>query len=474
MKKLFFLISLFLCANLYAQSFDGLSEDIADGDYGNLKAVVISQRGEVIYEDYFRGTFINELHVLNSVTKSVGSALIGIANRQGKIRVTDKLPKFFDALYPMNTGDFSNKQEITVEAVLQLRDGIAWDEWTLDYRDPNNPLFAMIASGDWYRSVLTTPMDAQPGEKFAYNTGVSTLMSRMIRSTTGMGPREFAMAELLGPLGISNIHWEGWSPGGQGTGLTDWPNPDEDEPLGFGIWMKPRDMLKFGELYLNDGVYNGRRILDKDWIDASWQTYSNSENTELFTNPGSGYGYQWWITRLNDARGRSFPTYYADGWGHQFILVIPELDVVFVSVADDYDYEGPGIGTILRTVVLPELNPTLDDRFDGAWYDPQTSGQGVTLEILDDGNRLVGFWYTYDDEGEKRWFIFNGDITGDSSEVSVNQTTGGKFLQTDPVEESEWGAARFVTVDCDHINFEITSAEVNTTVELTRLTGECS
>ncbi|MDH3902027.1 MAG: beta-lactamase family protein [Xanthomonadales bacterium] len=474
MKRLPVLFALFFCAQLHAQPFDGLSDDIANGDYGNLKAVVISRHGEVIYEDYFRGTFVNELHVLNSVTKSVGSALIGIANRQGKIQTDDQLPKFFNALYPMSTGSFSDKQAITVEAVLQQRHGITWDEWTLDYRDVNNPLYGMIASGDWYRNVLTTPIDAQPGEKFAYSTGVSTLMSRMIRSTTGMSPRAFAMAELFGPLGISNIHWEGWSAGGRGSGLTDWPNPDEDEPLGFGIWMKPRDMLKFGQLYLDDGVYNGRRILDKGWIDASWKTYSNSENTELFTNPGSGYGYQWWVTRLNDTRGRSFPAYYADGWGHQFILVIPELDVVFVSVADDYDYTGPGIGTILRTVVLPELNPRLDNRYDGAWYDPQTDGQGVTLEILDDGNRLVGFWYTYDENGEKRWFIFNGEISGDVAEVSILQTSGGRFLQPDPVEESEWGTGRFITVDCNHVNFEIISAEVKTTVELTRITGNCS
>ncbi len=82
-----------------------------------------------------------------------------------------------------------------------------WDEWTLDYRHPNNPVGQMISSGDWYQYVLTRPIDAQPGQKFAYGTGVSSLMSRMIRSSTGLSPRKFAMQGLFEPLGIDTIQW---------------------------------------------------------------------------------------------------------------------------------------------------------------------------------------------------------------------------------------------------------------------------
>ena len=473
MKRFIILFVLLFCASVKAQPFDNLTDQIANGDYGALKAVVISHHGQIIYEEYFRGTQANDLHQVHSVTKSVGSALVGIANRQGKIQLDDGMTRFFDALYPMSSEEFRNKRAISVEDVLQQRSGIAWDEWTVPYSNPGNPMARAMNSGDWYRYVLTTPIDAQPGEKFTYNTAGSTLMSRMIRSTTGMSPRNFAMTELFGPLGISNIHWEGWSSQGMGNGMTNFPNPDGDEPLGFMMWMRPLDMLKFGELYLNDGVHEGRRIIEKEWIEASWQAYSNQDNTPLFTRPGSGYGYQWWTTHLVDTRDRTFPAYYAEGWAHQFIMVIPQLDLVFVSVADDYTYTGPGIGTILRTTVLPELDPTLDERFNGAWYNPQTSGQGLTLEVLDDGNRLIGFWYTYDDNGAKRWFIVNGDINDTAAEVSIMHTSGGAFLQADPVEVSEWGTGRFITVDCDHINFEITSPEINTTVELSRITGQC-
>ena len=106
MRKLLALFTLFFCAQLYAQPFDGLSDEITNGDYGNLKAVVISRHGEIIYEDYFRGTLVNELHVLNSVTKSIGSALIGIANRQGKIQPDDELPKFFQCALPDEHREF--------------------------------------------------------------------------------------------------------------------------------------------------------------------------------------------------------------------------------------------------------------------------------------------------------------------------------------------------------------------------------
>ncbi len=181
-----------------------------------------------------------------------------------------------------------------------------------------NPTHEAIMSDDWYRYFLSQPMNAQPGENFTYSTIGSGLMSRMIRTVSGQDPHDFAMQELFGPLGINDIHWEGYSEQGRGTGLTDWPNPDGDEPLVFGLWLKPADRVKFGELYLNGGVYNGRRILDQSWIDASWENYSHSGNTELFAGkPDSGYGYQWWTLSSVDTKDRSWIINYAAGWGRQ-------------------------------------------------------------------------------------------------------------------------------------------------------------
>ena len=104
MRIALFLLTLLYWQSLFAQQFDGLSEAIETGNYGSLKAVVIAQHGEIIYEHYFRGTGPGDLHQVFSVTKSVGSALIGIAHRKGMIRLDQRLDEFFSALYPMQIG----------------------------------------------------------------------------------------------------------------------------------------------------------------------------------------------------------------------------------------------------------------------------------------------------------------------------------------------------------------------------------
>lgn len=458
---------------LAAQTFDGLSESIEQGSYGNLKAVIVSRHGETLYEEYFRGSRAGDLHQVQSVTKSIGSALIGIAHRQGRLRPDQTLAHFFSGLYPMSEGLYADKAAITAEQVLQQRHGIEWDEASFDYRDPRNPVFAMIGSGDWYRYVLTRPTDAAPGNRFTYNTGASTLMSRMIRVATGMGPADFAEQELFGPLGIEAYHWEGYSADGMGHGLTDWPNPDGDPPLGFGLWLRARDLVKIGEMYLSGGTYQGRRILDRSWVDASWVKYSHSGNSDFFRDPGWGHGYQWWIAVLEDARGRAWQVFFASGWGSQVIFVIPELGLVVVTTADNYDHGGPDVNVMLVTQILPELNPWLDQRFNGAWYDPATDGQGLTLEVREDGATVVGFWYTYDGEGNQRWFVLQGLAVADQAEVTIYRTSGGVFLQGDPVLLEEWGSGRFTTTDCDHVTLEFESDEASGTIALTRLSGFC-
>ncbi|MGB7454010.1 MAG: serine hydrolase, partial [Lysobacterales bacterium] len=329
-------------------------------------------------------------------------------------------------------------------------------------------------SDDWYQFVLSRPMDSQPGTKFTYSTGASTLMSRLVRAATGMGPDAFAMQELFGPLEIDQVHWEVYSEGGMGTGLTDWPGPDHDVPLGFSLWLKARDMLKFGELYLNGGVYKGRRILDKSWVDASWTKYSNQGNSDFFPLPGWGHGYQWWIAETPDQLGRNWQVFFASGWGSQVIFVVPELDLVLVTTGDTYDHNGLDVDSLLISL-LSELNPDLDQRFDGSWYDPANDGQGFNLDILDDEKTVTSYWYTYsnDGSGSQRWFLLVGEIDAGVGEVIIYETTGGVFLQSDPYFLEQWGTGRFRAVDCSHINFEFESEEITTTLSLQRITGSC-
>lgn len=470
----YFVITLMLASPLKAQNFDSLGEAIEQGNFGNLKAVIISRHGEIIYEDYFRGSHAGELHQVQSVTKSVGSALIGAAHRQGKIRLDQDMGYFFGELYPMSVSPYANKTAITVEQILQQRHGIEWDESSTDYRNPLNPVLRMIESDDWYQYVLSQPVDAQPGTKFSYSSGASILMSRMVRVASGMAPEDFAMQALFGPLDIEQVHWEVYSEGGMGTGLTDWPAPDHDIPLGFSLWLKARDMLKFGELYLNGGEYNGKRILDESWVNASWTKYSNHTNSDFFSMPGWGHGYQWWIARLDDRFGRNWQVFFASGWGSQVIFVVPELDLVLVTAGHNYDYNGPDVDALLYSV-LSELNPDLDPRFDGSWYDPQTDGQGFNLDILDDEKTVVSYWYTYtsDASGSQRWFVLEGQVSDGIGDVTIYETKGGIFMQSEPHSLVPWGTGRFIAIDCNHINFEFESGEMSASIPLTRITGSC-
>ncbi|MBT8055749.1 MAG: beta-lactamase family protein [Gammaproteobacteria bacterium] len=473
MKALVLSLSLIFPLSVPAQSFEPLDEAIQQGAFGNLKAVIVSQYGDVVFEGYYRGAQPGDLHQVQSVTKSVGSALVGIAARKGLVQADQPLGDYFSGLYDMSSNALSNKSNITVAQVLQQRHGLQWDEDDSDYRDPANPVTQMIQSDDWYRFVLEQPMAAAPGTAFAYSSGASTLMSRVVRVATGMGPDEFAQQELFEPLGIDAVHWEIYSEQGLGNGITQWPNPDHDPSLGFSLWMPARGLLKFGELYLNGGVHEGRRILDESWVEASWTRYSHAGNSDYFYRPGWGHGYQWWIARVADPAGREWTVYFASGWGSQVIFVIPDLGAVIVTVADNYDYNGPDVDVMLISRILPELSPRLDSGYSGSWYDTATSGQGFSLEVLEKRGALVSYWYTYTPEGALRWFILQGELIDGVGEVVVYEASGGRFLQGDEVSLAEWGTARFLPVDCMHLMLEVEAPGLSTTIPLTRLTGEC-
>lgn len=471
--KRFLLILLLVTPGVAAQPFEGLTEAVESGTFGEIKAVAISRHGELIYEQYFRGAQPDDLHQVQSITKSVGSAVLGVAHRKGLLSLDQDMTHIFAGLYDMSHPDLQDKRPITIDNLLTQRHGLLWDEASSDYRDAQNPANQMIASPDWYRYVLETPLAHQPGENFAYSTGASTLMSRVVRAASGRSTEEFAQTELFEPLGITDYHWEGYSEGGMGTGMTQWPNPDADVPLGFGLWLRARDLVKFGELYLNEGIHDGKRILDKSWVDASWSRHSHAGNSDYESPFDWGHGYQWWMMKIDGPLGRPWHVYFASGWGSQVIFVLPELDLVVATVADNYDHSGPDVDTLLMTYVLPALNPRLDSRFNGSWYDPATDGQGFSMEVLDGRGELVSYWYTYTNTGEQRWFVLAGPVVDGVGEVTVYETSGGRFLQSTPPSVEPWGSARFVPLDCNHMNLEVDSDEITTTLSLTRLSGDC-
>lgn len=263
-----------------------------------IDSVIIVRNGYIVEEKYYPPYTKNTRHELYSCTKSFISALVGIAIDEGYIdSVNQRVLDFFPG-YIFGQID-SQKESMTLEDLLLMRSGLEWDEGTPVYQE-------MLATRDWVKFVLDKPMKNEPGTQFNYCSGCSHVLSAIIQYTTGVNTREYAQTRLFDPLNIKNIQWEL-----DGSGI---PNG------GWGLEIKPRDMAKFGYLYLNHGTWDGQQIVPSEWVRVSTQG-------GLATGEGVDYAYQWWVY--------STPNMYAaQGLKGQKIYVIPSLEMVIVFTAD--------------------------------------------------------------------------------------------------------------------------------------------
>jgi CubicO group peptidase (beta-lactamase class C family) len=247
------------------------------------------------------------LHTMQSVTKSVTSAVVGVAIRRGNLPGTGA--HVMSYLNEREVPDPDGRKEaITVEDVLTMRAGLEWDEWGTGYDDPRNDCAQLEASRDWIGFVLAKPMAADPGTSFVYNSGATQLLSGVLRRATGRAIDAYARQHLFAPIGIASFHWK--------------KTPDGLPDTEGGLYLAPRDLARLGLLYLHDGVWDGRRLLPEGWVERSVTPWV--DRTPL----GSGYGYGWWI--LEDGTGDRPKAYAAMGFGGQHLVVVPSLDLVAV------------------------------------------------------------------------------------------------------------------------------------------------
>jgi CubicO group peptidase (beta-lactamase class C family) len=456
---------------------------IQSGEVGQIRSLIIIRDGFLVTEQHFNSQ--GEKRPIFSVTKSIGSALLGIAGHQGaeldlQASILDYLPQY------NNVPNQGQVGLITLHDLLTQRHGYRWDEWSTPFTSPANPVYQMMGTQDWYRTATGWSVLTIPDQIFAYSSGHSSLMSPILQNLTGQGVYAFAQAELFNPMDITDTDWNVFDPRSPNQGITTFPQ--DLEPLGFGLWMKPIDLAKFGELYRLNGVWQGERLLSADWIAQSVLRFSDGNtDPQVFSSEYSGYGYQWWVTRLTDDLNRSFDMYYANGFGRQYVFVIPSLNTVIVSTAADYatSPDTPGIGTVLRESLL--LAFALDDEtpfpltsdLNGSWYDPAHDGQGINFEVLNQGQTLVGYWYTYDPEGgHQRWFTMQGTITDDVASFTIYSTFGGGFLQPTEPNVMVWGTGTLRAHDCGSARMEFTSPVENRSaqiplVRLTAASGAC-
>ena len=212
------------------------------------------------------------LHTIQSVSKSVTSALIGIAIEQGHIESIDNL--IIDYFQEYNSlFDSDLKRSIKIKDLLNMAAGIKWDEFTHAYTDPLNNAATMENSHDWINYILSLPMEDKPGSRFVYNSGITVLLSHILYKATGMHTEEFASKFFFGPLEIEDFYWKKTP-----TGLTDTEG---------GLYLSTKDFSKVGLLYLNGGIWNEKRILTQEWVDLTMTPKIEIEDSERM------YGFQW-------------------------------------------------------------------------------------------------------------------------------------------------------------------------------------
>jgi len=300
--------------------------DYIENDDINIRSVVIVRNGYIVLEEYPSPAYDENItHRLYSVTKSFTSALIGIALDKAYIdNVSQTMLSFFPQYTIDNLDD--QKERITLEHLLMMRAGMFWDEWSAPFSSPDNGIYH-INYGDGVEYALGLPMVAEPGEVWHYNTGASHLLSGIIHMTTNMTTLQFAEENLFDPLGISQVYWSrdqaGYYKGG------------------FDLMLTTRDMAKFGYLFLNNGTWDGQQVIPVNWINVSTSPLTSLDGDR-------GYGYQWWVMP-------SIGAYFAAGLYGQYIIVVPEHDlVVAFTSAIQIDEAHPHFD-LLNTYIIPAI-----------------------------------------------------------------------------------------------------------------------
>ncbi len=234
-----------------------------------INSVLILKNGYLLFEEYYGGFNEKSNQCIWSCTKTITSAMIGIAIDKGLIkRVNEKVLDFFPE-YEFKNID-RRKKEITIEHLLTMSSGLPGKSGLLE----------LSYYHDWVKAVIDEPMKYEPGTVFDYSTGNTHILSAILQKATGMDLLAYTMENLFGPIGISknNLFWSR-DPQGIYTG-------------GHGLNMRSRDMAKFGLLYLNKGRWNGKHIVPEYWVEKSTQAHINTQS-------GEKYGYQWWLNTLD-------------------------------------------------------------------------------------------------------------------------------------------------------------------------------
>jgi len=306
-----------------------MMQKIVDGTYANVHSVLIIKDGKLVFEEYFYDNNKAKLHELRSATKSFVSALTGIAIDKGFIKdKTETVLSYFPDYTIKNLTD--DKKQITIENLLTNQSGLDCD--VSNPKAEGNET-AMNYSDDWVQFTLDLPMVDVPGGKGMYCSGNPITLGKIIERATKMPLPEFAKQTLFKDLGIKNFKWNF--------------KPDASSAETFcQVYLSSRDMAKFGLLYLNKGLWNGKQVVSKNWVEQSLAKHSVVQ--------GVNYGYLWWLKFLN-VDGVKYNGKAAQGNGGQKIYIWEEQNMITVITGGNYNSQSPS-DELIQKYILPAFN----------------------------------------------------------------------------------------------------------------------
>lgn len=303
-------------------------------DYGNITGIVVVKNGAIALERYYHGCGRDDARHVASVTKSVLSALVGIALDEGFLRGTEQRIMEFFPEYRFETGN-EVRQAITIRHLLTMTASYPFEDW-------QEPLERLCMSPDWVGYTLEMlGQGGMPGG-FKYSTAGAHLLSAILTRATGKSARQYANERLFAPIGMNVIPAFEMEAFGYddlfGKNVKGWvSDPAGNSTGGWGLTLTPRDMARFGFLYLNRGIWDGRQIVPARWVEES--TFRNANS----------YGYLWWLFREN-----GLDAYAAMGDGGNMICCVPAKNLV-VAIASDYIQNPRDRWELILKYILPAI-----------------------------------------------------------------------------------------------------------------------
>lgn len=295
----------------------------AEEKFDALHSFVLLRHGQVVAEGWWYPYSAEQRHRLYSLSKSFTATGVGLAIDAGALSLEDLVLDYFPK--DLNVIPHRNLQAMRIRDLLIMSTGHMHD--TID---------DMFSDGDmpWVETFLALPVEYKPGTHFTTNLGATYMLAAILQRATGENIVDYLQPRLFEPLGIKGYYWQE-SPQGISAG-------------GWGLRLKTEDLARFGQLYLQKGMWDGERILSEEWIKTATMLQT-STGSDPYSDWEQGYGYHFWLGRHN--------TYHSDGDFGQFCIVMPEQDTVLALTGGVASYKTQDILNLVWDYLLPALQP---------------------------------------------------------------------------------------------------------------------